>query len=102
MIRSAIGTFGRPAKAPRKNVPPRHKNPFEQARNQELANEALRDSICLRITYESLPRLVGVHTVGITTAGRPGMSVYQVDGEAKDGPVPNWRLFCFDNASTLR
>jgi len=50
----------------------------------------------LNLTYDLLPRVVEVHTIGITTAGRPAMSVWQVDGQNNTPPIPDWRFFCFD------
>lgn len=41
-------------------------------------------------------RVIEIHTVGTTTAFRPAMSVWQVDGQSNTPPIPDWRLFCFD------
>lgn len=72
------------------------KNPFEAANNHSLALEALRTSVRLTLVYDNCYRVVEVHTVGTTTAGRPAMSVYQIDSETNSTPIPDWRLFCFD------
>jgi len=78
------------------------KNGFEAHGNHTLAIEALRAGVCLAFNYHDLRRTVEVHTVGTTTAGRPAMSVYQVDGESEDGPIPDWRTFCFDECFDVR
>lgn len=72
------------------------KNIAKAAENRQLAMAALAEGACLSFTYHRLPRVAEVHTVGITTAGRPAMSVFQVDGESDTPPIPDWRLFCFD------
>ncbi|MBS0255816.1 MAG: hypothetical protein JSS36_11575 [Proteobacteria bacterium] len=30
------------------------------------------------------------------------MSVYQVDGQSNSPPIPDWRLFCFDECFDVR
>jgi hypothetical protein len=72
------------------------KNVAEATSNQELALQALARGVCLSLRYDGLPRIVEVHTVGITQANRPAMSAFQVDGQSDSGPIPDWRLFCFD------
>ncbi|NLS01184.1 hypothetical protein HGP17_30500 [Rhizobium sp. P38BS-XIX] len=70
---------------------------FSQAGfNKELAITALHTGVLLTLTYDGLPRVVEVHTVGVTTAGRAAMSAYQIDGQSNTPPIPDWRLFCFD------
>ncbi len=32
----------------------------------------------------------------LTLADRPAMSAFQVDGKSNTPPIPDWRLFCFD------
>lgn len=82
--------------------PPRNKNTFEAERNRQAALEALAGKMCLALTYLDCHRVVEVHTVGITTAGRPAMSVWQVDGESNTPPIPDWRLMCFDECFDVR
>ncbi|MBX4938647.1 hypothetical protein [Rhizobium binae] len=72
------------------------KNHYQAANNRTLALSALRANVCLMLTYDGLPRLVEIHTVGTTTAGRPAMSAFQVDGQTNTLPIQDWRLFCFD------
>jgi len=72
------------------------KNSAGSAANCAVAIKALNADRCLSFTYEGLARIVEVHTVGVTTAGRPAMCAYQVDGSSNSGPVPDWRMFCFD------
>ncbi|MEC5323310.1 hypothetical protein VSX60_08685 [Aurantimonas sp. A3-2-R12] len=87
--------FGKPLKT--KRVPAyQPKNPSEAARNKQQAVSAIGDGLCLTLTYHGYHRVVEVHTVGTTTAGRPAMSAFQVDGQSETPPVPDWGLFCFD------
>lgn len=72
------------------------KNISEANTNRALALEALDKALCLSLTYDGLLRIVEVHTVGTTTAFRQAMSVWQVDGQSNTPPIPDWRLFCFD------
>lgn len=76
--------------------PYKPKNLAESANNRLLAIKAIDSGVCLSLTYDRLPRTVEVHTVGTTTAFRPAMSVWQVDGQSNTPPIPDWRLFCFD------
>lgn len=76
--------------------PAKPKNTFGTRANREIALEALRRGVVLRLDYDGLPRFVEVHTVGDTRAGRPAMSVYQVDGQSHEYPPVGWRLMCFD------
>jgi hypothetical protein len=77
------------------------KNVAEAANNRLMAIEAIDRGMCLSLTYEGLPRVVEVHTVGTTTAFRPAMSAWQVDGESNTPPIPAWRLFSFDECFNI-
>ena len=95
MIRKLGGSGGwppKPAKKPKREWP---KNPFGHGQ-QSIAIEALRKGVCVTLTYHDCYRVAEVHTVGNTRAGRPAMSVYQVDGQANESTIPDWQLFCFD------
>lgn len=72
------------------------KNIAQAAANRIAAVQALDSSVCLSMIYDGLPRVVEVHTVGTTPKFRQAMSVWQVDGQSKTPPIPDWRLFCFD------
>lgn len=76
--------------------PERPKNASGAAANREKAISALCQKLCLALTYDGLPRIVEVHTVGTTRADRPAMSVYQVGGQTHEGSVTDWRTMCFD------
>jgi hypothetical protein len=82
--------------APKPIKPNAKKNPLEASGNKTKAIEALKSGRRLSLVYDDCFRLVDVHTVGTTTAGRPAMSVFQVDGQTNTPPIPDWRLFCFD------
>lgn len=98
----------KPAKlAPSKDAARRGaKNIFGAPRNHELAVQALSVSVCLSVCYRSRDRIVEVHTVGSTAAGRPAASVYQVDGHSNHTTIPGWALLyldeCFNVAITDR
>lgn len=72
------------------------KNFVQAGHDKHLAISALETGVSLSLTYDGLHRMVEVHAVGVTTAGRPAMSAYQVDGQSNTPPIPDWRLFCFD------
>ncbi|WP_143102853.1 hypothetical protein [Rhizobium sp. NFR07] len=72
------------------------KNISQANSNKAAAMDALGKGVCLSITYNGLPRVVEVHTVGTSSAFRAAMSVLQVDGQSSTAPIPDWRLFCFD------
>lgn len=80
-----------------KPVKPEHpKNPLQAANNRTLAITALQRGVCLSLRYHGYPRVVDVHTVGITQADRPAMSAFQIEGQSESQPVRQWRLLCFD------
>jgi len=72
------------------------KNPYQSAQNRILAIQSFDNKACLSLTYRGKFRIAEIHTIGTTTAGRPAMSVWQVDGESNTPPISDWRLFCFD------
>ncbi|MFC3309566.1 hypothetical protein [Blastomonas aquatica] len=72
------------------------KNPLAAAKSRQDALLALAQRRCLTFTYHGCYRVVGVFTVGLTQAGRPAMSAWQIDGQSNSGTVPKWGLFCFD------
>ena len=72
------------------------KNPFEAQANKQKALTALATGRRLTLTYLDCYRVVDVYTVGTSTADRPAMSVFQVDGQSNTPPIPDWRFFCFD------
>jgi hypothetical protein len=76
--------------------PYKPKNIAQAAQNKVLAVAAIDQGVCLSFTYEGLHRVTEVHTVGITTAFRPAASVWQIDGQSSTPPIPDWRLFYFD------
>lgn len=76
--------------------PHKPKNLAQAAYNRLKAIEAIDRRVCLSCTYDGCDRVVEVHTVGTTTTFRPTMSVWQVDGQSNTPPIPDWRLFCFD------
>jgi hypothetical protein len=85
-----------PYTAPKPIKPQAKKNLYEAGENKAKAISALQSGVCLILTYDDCYRVVEVHTVGTTTAGRPAMSAWQVDGDTNSPPIPDWRLFCFD------
>lgn len=101
MVRKSELTFGAPARTPKPEDPPRISSALVIAHNQSLAVTALGAAVCLRLEHGGLPRLVEVHTVGMTPAGRAAMSAYEVGGRTRAGDLPGWRLFCFDECFDL-
>ena len=95
-VRKTNPLGARAAKPPKPSHLDKPKNYGQAASNQALALQALAERRCLTFQYDGLPRVAEVHTVGFTTADRPAMNVWQVDGQSEDGPIPDWRTFCFD------
>lgn len=93
MARNTFSWSGSPSQ---KIKPYKPKNIAQAAQNKALAIEALDKGICISLTYEGLPRIAEVHTVGTTTAFKPAMNAFQVDGESSAPPVLGWRVFLFD------
>ena len=82
--------------------PNKPKNIEQAATNRALAIEALDKALCISMTYDGLHRVVEVHTVGTTTALRQAASGWQVDGQSNTPPIPDWRLFCFDECFDVK
>lgn len=77
------------------------KNPFEAARNRELAVEAAKKRVCLSLRYDGKPRVVEVQVVGTTLKDRPAMRIYQVEPQTNPAPSANFRLLCFDECFSV-
>lgn len=69
---------------------------------EELAIAALHRGLCLSFDYDGRHRVVEVHAVGVTSAGRLALSGYQVSGGSNSGPVPGWRLYCLEDCHNVR
>jgi hypothetical protein len=72
------------------------KNTFEASSNRVLAIKGLDEGVCLTFIHHNCRRVVGVFTIGVSEAGRPTMSAWQVDGESNGRTIPSWGNFCFD------
>jgi hypothetical protein len=60
-----------------------------------VACDALTSGRCLEIRYDGHSRIVEVHTVGTSSAGRPVMRGWQVTS-TKPGGDGCWRLYQLD------
>ena len=69
--------------------------------NLELARDALRQGLCLEFVYGGCRRLVEVHAIGVTMAGRLAISAFQVEGNTRSTPIPGWRLFCLEECANV-
>ena len=69
--------------------------------NLELARDALRQGLCLEFVYSGCRRLVEVHAIGVTTAGRLAISAFQVEGSTRSTPIPGWRHFCLEECANV-
>ena len=96
MRKPVFGSWGGKPKAPPKVAIEKPKNLYGAEANRKIAREALAMGVCLRLTYDQLPRVVEVHTIGVSRADRPAMSVFQIDGQSNSDPIRDWRLMCFD------
>lgn len=57
---------------------------------------AIDQGVCLELQYDGFSRVVEVHCVGTTTAGNPGMRVYQIRGGSGSGEPVGWKMLTFD------
>lgn len=59
----------------------------------QIAANAMQSGLTLQFEYDGQPRLVEVHAIGISTAGRPCIRGFQVGGSSNSDDPPVWRLF---------
>jgi hypothetical protein len=62
----------------------------------DQACQALRSGVCLEIQYDGYIRVVEVHAVGFSTAGKALMRVWQVSGGSVSGEPSGWKLLRLD------
>jgi len=58
----------------------------------KIASKAIQTGKRLSLVYDGLPRLVEVHCIGISKAGRPSLRVYQVLGDSVEGVSEGWKI----------
>lgn len=58
----------------------------------EIAKKAIKEKRQISLTYHSEERLVEVHALGISRAGKPCVRVYQVLGGAVFGEKTGWKM----------
>jgi hypothetical protein len=63
-----------------------------------VACDAIGQGKRLELRYDGWTRIVEVHTVGISTAGNPVMSVWQVRGGSNSNEPVGWKLMRLDEA----
>ncbi len=56
------------------------------------AMKAMGLGLTLGLEYNGSPRVVEVHAVGLSTAGKPCMRVYQLQGASNSGEDQGWKL----------
>ncbi len=66
----------------------------------QLAHWALERGLRLKVQYDGYNRVVEVHTIGISTAGKAAMSVWQVRGGSTSDEPTGWKLLRFDQATS--
>lgn len=72
---------------------------------------AIENRRVVKFMYDGCSRVVEPFLLGATTAGRPALRGYQIEGASNSGNVPGWHLFllskifsievtpiCFDGA----
>ncbi len=64
----------------------------------DVALAALRTGRRLALTYDGHVRIVELHAVGRTAAGRPAVLVWQVRGGSRSGKASGWKLLFADGA----
>lgn len=62
---------------------------------------AIKNGTCLELQYDGFVRIVEVHCVGTTTAGNPGMRVFQVRGGSSSGETVGWKMLTFDKSFSV-
>lgn len=58
----------------------------------KIASKALKMGKVLSLEYDGLPRIVEVHAIGLSKAGRMSMRVYQTTGDSLKGNTEGWKL----------
>jgi len=58
----------------------------------KIASKALKMGKSLAIEYDGLPRIVEVHAIGVSKAGRMSLRVYQTTGDSLKGNIQGWKL----------
>lgn len=66
-----------------------------------IACKALADGKRLELRYDGFTRVVEVHAVGETTAGRLAMSAWQVRGGSSSNEDRGWKTFLLDDVSSV-
>lgn len=56
----------------------------------EDIQRAIREKRLITFEYDGLHRVAEPHVYGVH-GGVPELLVYQVDGQSKTGPIPDWR-----------
>lgn len=64
----------------------------KEASVADTAIKAMERGRRLSVEYDGMDRVVEVHAVGVSLAGRPCMRVYQVEGGSVSGEVYGWKL----------
>lgn len=80
-----------PQPSPGGVVAPTSLAPDEQ-KIAKQAMKALATGLAMEVEYNGAPRLVEVHAVGVSTAGKPCMRVYQLQGASDSGEEQGWKL----------
>ncbi|RDS76408.1 hypothetical protein DL238_01480 [Alteriqipengyuania lutimaris] len=62
---------------------------------------ALQSGVALELRYDGFSRIVEVHAVGISTAHKPCMRVFQVRGGSVSNEPVGWKMMSLDKAFSM-
>jgi hypothetical protein len=69
--------------------------------NPDIACEALAESVCVEIRYHGYSRIAEAHAVGVSTAHRNVMRVWQVSAGSLHNEAVGWKLRRLDEMTGL-
>lgn len=59
----------------------------------DIAHKAMQTGLALEFEYDGEPRLVEIHAIGVSTAGKPCLRGYQTTGGSRSGETEGWKMF---------
>jgi hypothetical protein len=66
-----------------------------------LIATSMDSKLSLHLEYDGEPRLVEVHALGVSKAGKPCFRGYQVAGGSNSGEFEGWKMFSLGKVSQM-
>lgn len=66
-----------------------------------LIARSMDSGLSLQLNYDGEPRLVEVHALGVSKAGKPCFRGYQVAGGSHSGEFEGWKMFSLGKVSEM-